>query len=73
MVAGNKMRFHEDEEIYLEMSSSMRTAPLKDELSLCISIFPCLLSLCEREVLADSLTKNSTSSTPVKEELSLSI
>ena len=73
MVAGNKMRFHEDQEIYLEMLSSMSTAPLKEEFSLRISIFPSLLPLSEGEVVVDLLTKNSTSSTPVKEELSLSI
>ena len=48
MVAGNKMRFHEDQEIYLEMLSSMSTAPSKMS-CLCVFQFFPLSSLCLNE------------------------
>ena len=43
MVAGKKMSFHEDGEIYIKMLRLRSTAPLKEEVYLPISIYPYLL------------------------------
>ena len=48
MVAGNKMSFDEDREIYIEMLSLTSTAPLKEEFPLPISIFPYILPYPQR-------------------------